>query len=94
MKRAAESDHHVAARIRMFIYRTREEFYDFENDPNALNNLIDDPAYREEIEDFRKMMKEWMESTNDPARVAFRELSSETNRQRFLEKLKETLGGK
>ena len=54
MKEAEANDPELAARNHLFSYRVLEEFYDFENDPNALNNLIDDPNYADEIQRLEK----------------------------------------
>ncbi len=43
MKEAAASDPELAVCNHLFTYLLLEELCDFENDPNALNNLIDDP---------------------------------------------------
>ena len=38
MQAAAATDSAVAARVRHFVYRTREELYDYARDPDALHN--------------------------------------------------------
>jgi len=43
-----------------------EEFYDHQNDPSALKNLIDDPHYKEEIAKLRTRMLRIMQSIDDP----------------------------
>ncbi len=73
MKEAADAGNEaVAARIRMLTERAREEFYDIANDPDCLNNLIDDPRYQQQINDFRHRLEQWMIQTEDPALEAFR----------------------
>ncbi|MEX0324567.1 MAG: sulfatase [Puniceicoccaceae bacterium] len=71
MKRLSKTDPAVAERYHFLLHRCVEEFYDLEVDPFALNNLIDDPAYQEIIEDFRADMKAWMKNTNDYVLEAF-----------------------
>ena len=66
MQDAAVNDPELAARVHFFTYRVPEEFYDYKNDPNALNNLIDDPEYANEIQDMRDALNKWMKETNDP----------------------------
>ncbi len=44
--------------------RPKEEFYDLANDPYELNNLIDDPAYKYEIERLRNAYNEWNTTVN------------------------------
>ena len=71
MVEAAKTNPEIAARVTLFDKRVVEEFYDFENDPNALNNLIDNPEYKELIDAKRAKMQAWMEKTNDPALELF-----------------------
>lgn len=65
MREAATNDSKIADRVQHFVYRTKEEFYDYAKDPAALHNLIDDPAYADEIGRFRKLMREEMKSSGD-----------------------------
>jgi N-sulfoglucosamine sulfohydrolase len=67
MKAAAQADDSIAARVKFFQYRVVEEFYDFQKDPDALHNLIDDPDYTEEINSMRKELLAWMKKTGDRA---------------------------
>ncbi len=46
--------------------RGEEEFYDDIADPHSINNLIDDPAYSEDIARLRKAYDEWIEGDNKP----------------------------
>ena len=39
--------------------RQREEFYDLEKDPHEICNLINDPAYRKDINRLRKVYRQW-----------------------------------
>ncbi|MEM0926819.1 MAG: sulfatase [Planctomycetota bacterium] len=71
MKRIAETDDAIAARLEFFVHGVPEEFYDYENDPDALNNLIDDPNYREELAVHRAELQRIMEETGDHALEAF-----------------------
>jgi N-sulfoglucosamine sulfohydrolase len=61
----AASDDEIAARVRFFDYRCREEFYDFSKDPDALHNMIDDEKYQDVINIYRKHLREYMETTQD-----------------------------
>lgn len=78
MQRAAVDDPMIAARIQLFRYRVPEEFYDLENDPNCLNNLIDDVKHAEQIDAMRQQLSAWMQKTNDPMRNAFAHRSDRT----------------
>ena len=85
MVAAAETDPDIAARVEMFKYRTVEEFYDFENDPDALHNLIDQPGYGKEIDKIRRQLLDWMKRTNDPALEALRNRHRPEVLKRFVE---------
>ncbi len=66
MEAAGEEDEELAERVHFFNYRVPEEFYDFAKDPDAKNNLINDPAYRDRIWQYRRRLLEFMESSQDP----------------------------
>ena len=72
MVKLAPTDPAIAARLRLFDYRTVEEFYDCENDPDAIRNLIDDPRYAREIYRLRKILERWLVTTSDHCLEAFR----------------------
>ena len=65
MLKAGETDPKWKERATMFRHRVPEEFYDFENDPDALNNLIDETEHQAEIGRMRRQLTEWMEQTED-----------------------------
>ena len=72
MRAAAQTDQQIAARVKEFVYRVPEEFYDYEHDPDALHNLIDDPQYADEIAKFRTRMLAEMEKSDDYLAKRFR----------------------
>ena len=74
----------VAARVKLFQYRVLEEFYDFKNNPDALHNLIDDPIYKQEIQNMRETLLEWMRKTGDPALEAFENRTSPQALSKFM----------
>ena len=43
-----------------------EELFDLIFDPNERTNLAADPSYRDVLEDMRRRLRLWMESTSDP----------------------------
>ncbi len=48
--------------------RPAEEFYDLENDPHEIRNLVGDPKFADELNRHRKILKEWIEETGDKGR--------------------------
>ena len=76
MRQAATGQKPIADRVEMLVLRTPEEFYDFAADPNALHNLIADPAYQEQIQQMRTALLQWMELTQDPLLPKFRATNS------------------
>ena len=45
--------------------RVAEELYDLENDPHEINNLANDPAYADVLEEHRRILREWITETDD-----------------------------
>jgi N-sulfoglucosamine sulfohydrolase len=84
MQAAAETDPEVAARVKLFQYRVLEEFYDLENDPDALRNLIDAPDHAEERERLQAAMRDWLKRTKDPALEAFENRHDPAALARFM----------
>lgn len=73
MQRLASEDPQAAKRLAFFDKRVLEEFYDYEKDPDALNNLVDNPEYERDLNRLRKKLGEWMVVTGDPLLAAFSE---------------------
>lgn len=71
MQAAGKDDPAIAARVELFVHRVPEELYDYENDPDALNNLLDTPHFRETRDRLRKELLAWMKETKDPLAEAF-----------------------
>ena len=46
--------------------RPEEEFYDIKSDPYNLNNLANDPAYKDKMEILKSKMFDYLRATNDP----------------------------
>ncbi len=84
MVAAGKTDPKIAARVKLFLYRVVEEFYDFQKDPDALHNLIDDPKYRAELDELRAQMEAWMKRTGDVALAAFRNRDSSEALAKFM----------
>lgn len=94
MVKAAKTDPKIAQRVELYLHRIPEEFYDYKKDPDALHNLIDDPAYASIISRFRKKMLQVMKESKDPAYSAFENRSRPGAISEFMteqrEKAKET----
>ena len=71
MVKVAQTDEAIAARLKLFQHGVPEEFYDYEKDPDALHNLIDDPAYADELAEHRAAMRDFMKQSNDPMLAVF-----------------------
>src|SRR4029077_4742282 len=66
MAEAAARDPKIKERVEQYLFRTPEEFYDNEKDPDERRNLIDDPASRPEIERMKSLLLAEMKRSNDP----------------------------
>ena len=49
--------------------RPAEELYDVNADPFEINNLVDDPAYADELSKMRERLENWMVETDDKGRM-------------------------
>jgi len=72
MQAAAEDDDAIEKRVALFLYRVVEEFYDLENDPDAVERL-------------RRALAERMKSTGDPAWQALENRQDPVALARFME---------
>ncbi len=89
MQAAAKTDPEIAARIDLFRYRVPEEFYDLEDDPDCLHNLIDDPALQAAVAALQAQLVAHMTRTDDPMLAAFQH---RTNRAEVDKVLRATYG--
>ena len=55
--------------------KSPEEFYDLENDPFELNNLIRDKKFAPHIKELKFQLDSWLENINDLGGIAERELA-------------------
>ncbi len=51
----------------------RDELYDLDKDPFEMNNLIDDPAYADDVEKLRKDIHVWMQETRFQGRAMYQQ---------------------
>lgn len=84
MVQLAASDPQIAARLDLFEHRVPEELYAYGSDPDALENLIDDPAYRAERDRLTKMLEEWLVETDDPLLDVFRRRHDASVREAYM----------
>lgn len=66
MVEAAKTDPEIAQRVLYFLFREREELYDFDADPDGLHNLAKHPSHRGTLVRLRKELLQWMKQTGDP----------------------------
>ena len=73
MQKAAETDPDIAARVKHLLYRTPQEFYDYEKDPDALKNLIgtEEKGWRTGLCHSQYWLLDHMHRTNDPQYEAY-----------------------
>lgn len=86
MQKAASTDPKIAVRVKLFEHRVPEEFYDFKNDPGALNNLINDPKYQNEIQKMRQTLGSRMKKTKDPALNPFNNRNNPKAIENFMKR--------
>jgi len=87
MQKMATSDDAIAARLKLFLHGVPEEFYDYENDPDALNNLIDDPKYSRQLAEHRAAMRDFMQRTKDPILEVFERRDDATLRNSYVDRV-------
>ena len=65
MVEAGRSDRLIQERVALFSNRVPEELYHYKTDPDALNNLIADPAYADVVVEMRQKLANEMVRTDD-----------------------------
>ncbi len=84
MVQLAKSDQQIAKRLDLFEHRVPEELYNYELDPDALANLIDDPVHHAERERLTKSLEAWMVETGDPMLDVFRQRDDASAREAYM----------
>ena len=78
MAQAAENDPALARRVKHYLYRTPFELYDYEKDPDALNNLIGNQQHAKLVvryaEELRKLMKKYKDHETSPFQKSLSEI--------------------
>ena len=85
MKQAAPVNPEIAARCRMLQYRIVEEFYDLKQDPNCLENVIDESRYSTEVDQLRDDLRLWMQQVDDSALKALDQRHSPEALEKFMQ---------
>lgn len=57
-----------------FEHRQPEELYDITVDPHEIDNLVDNPEYKDVLKKMRKVLERWMDETNDLGHIPEDEL--------------------
>ncbi len=73
MKEAASTDKSIAERVDLLKFRVKEELYDFGQDPDALNNLINEAEMKEKKLELKKLLMAEMKRSDDPLFNEFKE---------------------
>lgn len=85
MQELARTDPALAARLDLFEHRRPEELYHYASDPDALRNLIGQPAHRVTEERLTAMLEAWMVRTRDPLLDVFRARQDPARRAAFMQ---------
>jgi N-sulfoglucosamine sulfohydrolase len=80
----ARTDPALAARLDLFEHRRPEELYHYASDPDALRNLIGQPAHRVTEEQLTGALDAWMVRTRDPLLEVFRARQDPARRAAFM----------
>ncbi len=88
IQRIAEAgDEAMQQRYDLFLHSTPEQFFDYENDVDGLNNLIDNPEYKNLVVRFRRQLATLMRRTNDPLLEIFENRDDKESTQAYLTRL-------
>ncbi|MGY8749918.1 MAG: sulfatase family protein [Pirellulales bacterium] len=87
MQKMAATDPKIAVRLDLFDHGVREELYDYEIDPDALNNLIDDPKYAEVLTKLRGTMRRFMTESKDPVLEVFDQREDDANVTAYVDRV-------
>lgn len=75
MKDLARTDEKMKARLDLFLHRVPEELYDFQEDPDALHNLVREPTHQDKLKELRGALLAEMQRSNDPLSPDFEKQS-------------------
>ena len=87
MLKVAAKNETIAARLELFQHGVPEEFYNYENDPDALHNLINDPRYADQLNEHRAAMRDFMKRSNDPMLSVFDQRDDAAARSAYVDRV-------
>ena len=79
----------MAARVKHLQYRSVEEFYNLNNDPSCLADILDTPKSNQKLNNLRGLLREWMAQVESPALNAFDKRKSKEALERFVQSYRE-----
>jgi N-sulfoglucosamine sulfohydrolase len=86
---AKAGDPTIRDRVQLLLTRVPEELYDLAADPGCQVNLIDQPDYAATADEYRAVLRDWMQQYEDPALPAFMERDSVAARQLYVRQMME-----
>lgn len=72
MLKVGKTDPVWATRAEYLLTRVPEEFFDLRTDPHCMKNLIDEPAYQDQIKAYRGRLARHLKRTEDPMAEVFK----------------------
>lgn len=72
MEDASLTNDGIRNRVELFRYRKLEEFFNLQNDPDCLVDLVAKPVAQKQVKILRKNLEKWMVKTRDPLLEVFR----------------------
>jgi len=86
MAALAKRDDRLAKRLDLYRHRVPEELYDVTNDPDCLQNLIEDTRHQAALTGLRAGLENWMKRTKDPMLRVFRNRNDAAQREAHVQK--------
>ena len=80
----AKSDSELAARNDLYRHRVVEELYDVQNDPDCLNNLVNNSGYEKNLKNLVATLDSSLAETGDPILKAFRARHDSIAREAYV----------